>query len=85
VPAGMNNLGLLYYYGRGVPRDYAQARKLYEQGIALGDAASMNDLGILYSEGDGVPRDSKTARQWFEKAAALGNPEAKQNLRGMRR
>ena len=49
------------------------------------DAASMNDLGILYSEGDGVPRDARTARQWFEKAAALGNPEAKQNLRGMRK
>jgi TPR repeat protein len=45
----------------------------------------MNDLGILYKEGDGVPRDTKTARQWFEKAAALGNPEAKQNLRGMRK
>jgi TPR repeat protein len=27
----------------------------------------------------------KVARQWFEKAAALGNPEAKQNLREMRR
>jgi Caspase domain/Sel1 repeat len=85
VPAGMNNLGLLYYYGRGVPRDYAQARKLYEQGIALGDAASMNDLGILYNEGDGLPRDTRLARQWFEKAAALGNPEARQNLRGMRK
>jgi len=81
----MNNLGLLYYYGRGVARDYALARKLFEQSVALGNAASMNDLGILYKEGDGVPRDTKTARQWFEKAAALGNPEAKQNLRGMRK
>jgi hypothetical protein len=85
VPAGMNNLGLLYYAGKGVPRDYAQARKLYEQGIALGCAACMNDLGILYNEGDGVPHDVKIARQWFEKAAALGNPEAKENLRGMRK
>jgi uncharacterized caspase-like protein len=85
VPAGMNNLGLLYLRGKGVPRDYAQARTLFEQGVALGDAATMNDLAIIYNEGDGVPRNVTVARQWFEKAAALGNPEAKENLRGMRR
>jgi TPR repeat protein len=68
-----------------MPRDYAEARRLFEQGIALGSDACMNGLGALYNEGDGVPRDPRTARQWFEKAAALGNPEAKQNLKGMRR
>ena len=45
----------------------------------------MNELGAIYNEGDGVPRNVNVARQWFEKAAALGNPEAKQNLKGMRR
>jgi TPR repeat protein len=81
----MNNLGLMYMKGEGMPRDYAEARRLFEQGIALGSDACMNGLGALYNEGDGVPRDPRTARQWFEKAAALGNPEAKQNLKGMRR
>jgi uncharacterized caspase-like protein len=85
VPAGMNNLGLLYMYGKGVARDYGQARRLFEQGAALGGDACMNGLGVLYSAGHGVRRDVNVARQWFEKAAALGNPEAKQNLRGMRR
>jgi tetratricopeptide (TPR) repeat protein len=85
VPAGMNNLGLLYMYGKGVARDYDEARRLFEQGAAMGYAACMNGLGIIYDEGDGVRRDVKVARQWFEKAAALGNPDAKQNLRGMRR
>jgi TPR repeat protein len=45
----------------------------------------MNDLGVMYNEGDGVRRDVRIAREWFGKAAALGNPEAKQNLRGMRK
>ena len=76
--------GLLYLSGKGVARDYAEARRLFEQGAALGNAACMNGLGAIYNEGDGVRRDVKVARQWFEKAAALGNPEAKQNLRGMR-
>jgi Caspase domain/Sel1 repeat len=85
VPAGMNNLGLLYMSGKGVARDYEQARRLFEQGAALGGDACMNGLGVIYNEGDGVRRDAKVARQWFEKAAALGNPQAKQNLRGMRK
>jgi TPR repeat protein len=45
----------------------------------------MNGMGAIYHEGDGVRRDLKVARQWFEKAAALGDPEARQNLREMRR
>jgi TPR repeat protein len=81
----MNNLGLLYMYGKGVPRDYDEARRLFEQGAAMGYAACMNGLGVIYDEGDGVRRDVKVARQWFEKAATLGNPDAEQNLRGMRR
>jgi TPR repeat protein len=85
MPSAMNNLGLLYLRGQCVRRDYSQARRLFEQGIALNDAASMNGLGAIYNEGDGVRRDLRVARQWFQKAAALGDPEAKQNLREMRR
>jgi len=81
----MNNLGLLYLRGQCVRRDYAEAHRLFEQGIALNDASSMNGMGAIYNEGDGVRRDLKVARQWFEKAAALGDPEARQNLREMRR
>jgi TPR repeat protein len=44
-----------------------------------------NDADAIYNEGDGVRRDLKVGRQWFEKAGALGDPEAKQNLREMRR
>ena len=54
-------------------------------GQLLNDASSMNGMGAIYNEGDGVRRDLKVARQWFEKAAALGDPEARQNLREMRR
>jgi tetratricopeptide (TPR) repeat protein len=85
IPLAMNNLGLLYLRGQCVRRDYAEAHRLFEQGIALNDASSMNGMGAIYNEGDGVRRDLKVARQWFEKAAALGDPEAKQNLREMRR
>ena len=85
IPSAMNNLGLLYLRGKCVRQDTAEARRLFEQGIALNDAASMNGMGAIYNEGDGVPRNLSLAREWFEKAAALGDPEAKQNLREIRR
>jgi TPR repeat protein len=85
IPSAMNNLGLLYLRGQCVRRDYDEAHRLFEQGIAFNDASSMNGMGAIYNEGDGVRRDLKVAREWFEKAAALGDPEAKQNLREMRR
>jgi TPR repeat protein len=75
----------MYLYGQGVPRDYDEARRLYEQGAALGNDAAINGLGVLYDQGHGVAHDSRKARQLFEKAAALGNPEAKKNLRVMRK
>jgi TPR repeat protein len=52
---------------------------------ALPAASAMNGLGVLYQDGNGVPRNTRVARQWFEKAAALGNPEAKLNLKEMRK
>jgi TPR repeat protein len=75
----------MYMHGEGVPRDYNESRRYYEQAAALGNDAAINGLGVLYSNGYGVARDNRKALQLFEKAAALGNPEAKQNLRGMRR
>jgi TPR repeat protein len=54
--------------------DFAQARQLFEQGAALGEASAMNRLGAMYNDGDGVARNTRGARQWFENAAALGNP-----------
>jgi tetratricopeptide (TPR) repeat protein len=83
-PDAMNNLGLAYMDGKCVGRDYAEAKRLFEQCLSLNISACMNGLGVIYNEGDGIPRNAKLAREWFEKSAALGNPQAKQNLRGMR-
>jgi Sel1 repeat len=85
VPAGMNNPGLLYMTARALPATMRTRGPCSNRAPPSSEASAMNGLGAIYNEGDGVPRNTKLARQWFEKAAALGIPQAKQNLKGMRR
>ena len=74
------NLGNAYYFGRGVPQDFAQAvlwyRKAAEQGV---QNAELN-LGNAYRTGQGVPQDYATAVVWYRKAAEKGDAEAQNNL-----
>src|SRR5258708_17128412 len=77
--------GLLYLYGKGVRRDYAEARRLFEQGSALGEPSAMNGLGAIYKDGAGGPRNPRAPRPWFAKPPPLANPQPKHTLREMRR
>jgi TPR repeat protein len=64
----MLRLGMLYEAGRGVERDYAEARRWYEKAADLGDWPAMMSLGRLYERGLGVPKDASEARAWYQKA-----------------
>jgi TPR repeat protein len=77
------NLGLLYYNGQGVPRDYTKAREWFEKAAAQGDANAQYNLGVQYDFEKGVRQDFATARQWYEKAAAQGHAGAQNNLGGL--
>ncbi|CAH2602461.1 Non-specific serine/threonine protein kinase [Rhodovastum atsumiense] len=83
-PGAMVTLGRRYRIGRGVPKDYAQARTLYQQAADKGVPGAYIGLGLLYRDGQGVPCDLDMARHWFQKAADGGNPqEREQALRGL--
>jgi len=69
----MDDLGELYYSGRGAPKDYAQARQWYEKAAKVGNSDAMTNLGVLYHEGQGVAQDYAKAREWYQKAAEAGN------------
>lgn len=81
--AAQTNLGLLYYNGRGVPRDYTKAREWFEKAAAQEDANAQYTLGVMYDFEKGVPQNFATARQWYEKAAAQGHAGAQNNLGGL--
>jgi hypothetical protein len=78
--SAQNKLGQLYASGRGVPQDYATARRWFEKAAAQGHGWALNQLGQLSADGLGVPQDYKKAREWWELAAAHGVAQAQYNL-----
>jgi uncharacterized protein len=77
----INNLGVLYRDGsQAVPRNYAQAIKLFYKGAMMGDDQSQNNLGLMYLQGQGEPNDPVEAYAWFSLAAMQGNASAQKNL-----
>jgi alpha/beta superfamily hydrolase len=65
------NLGTLYAWGRGVPKDLVLAasyRKAAEQGNVQGQLS----LGAAYQNGSGVARDLVSAYMWMDLAVQQG-------------
>ncbi len=75
-PGAQNNLGLLYFTGRGVERDHARALELYESAARQNDPSGLANLGIMHLFGHEVTQDRDRALQLLEEAAVLGNHRA---------
>ena len=73
-------LGDVYYFGRGVAKNYAEAVKWYKKAAERGHAGAQNDLGWMYQKGLGVPTDYAEAVKWYKKAAEQGNVTAQYRL-----
>jgi hypothetical protein len=70
--AAQNNLGDMYFNGRGVPNDDKKAVAWYRKAAEQGHAIAQFNLGFMYEIGEGVPRDDKQAAAWYQKAAEQG-------------
>jgi TPR repeat protein len=79
-PDAEHLLGLMYYMGRGVPRDYKQAFAWHYKAAQQGKADAQYVVGAMYYMGNAVPQDEKLAAQWFHKAAEQGHPDAQYAL-----
>jgi uncharacterized protein len=73
-------LGLMYYMGRGVQRDYTQALQWHRKAAQQGKSDAQYVVGAMYYTGNSVPQDHKTAISWFRKAAEQGHAEAQHAL-----
>ena len=83
------NLGVLYYDGEDVTRDYQQAFTWFKKAAARGHARAQYKLGLMYCEGTAfrmlgnfwhMTQDLQQATMWFKKAAVQGHAEAQFRL-----
>ena len=82
-PKAMNLLGVHYYLGVGVSRDFASARRWFESAARKNNADAQCNLAILYLRGLGGAQDFMWAYAWFERALASGNTRAQSYIATM--
>jgi TPR repeat protein len=73
-------LGLMYYMGRGVARDYKQALTWHRKAAEQGQADAQYVVGAMYYTGNAVSADPRSAVSWFRRAAEKGHAEAQHAL-----
>jgi TPR repeat protein len=79
-PAAQNSLGLLYLGGGGLPRNPAEAFRLFSEAAAAGDAAAMNNLASCHERGIATEQSEEEAERWYRAAIEAGDPTARRNL-----
>lgn len=78
--AAQYNIGLIYFDGKGVPRDNKKAFKWLRIASHQKHKKAQNKLAGMYASGVGVKQDDVKAFQWYQKAAKLGLAKAQFNL-----
>jgi len=77
----LNNLGLLWARGVGVPAaDFKEAMRWWKEAAKRGYTLSMNNLGLLYANGHGVEQDYAQALKWWEMSAENGDAWAMNSI-----
>ena len=79
-PDAQFNIGMKYYRGDGVAKDYGKAAQWFGNAADQGHATGQWYLALLYFNGYGLPKDQKQAIHWSRKAAESGNQIAQYNL-----
>jgi TPR repeat protein len=71
----------VFEHGEGVPKDLAQAMKLYCDAARAGDAEAQYSIGWMIANGRGIIRDDSHAAFYFQLAATQGHAPAQRMLR----
>lgn len=74
------NLGIMYYKGKGVAQNYAEAARWYRKAAERGHSLAQRNLGRMYDSGEGMPRDFAEAAKWYRKVADHGIADAQYYL-----
>jgi hypothetical protein len=74
--AAQTVVGGMYWEGKGLPQDKAEAVRWFTLAANQDDRVAQEQLGWAYGTGEGVAMDAAEARRWFLKAANAGNSTA---------
>jgi uncharacterized protein len=77
------DLGLMYFNGQGVQRDFTEAVKWFRLAADKGHAGAKSNLGAMYLSGQGVPQNVAEAVRLYRLAAGQGYAIAQHNLGAM--
>lgn len=73
-------LGVCYYGGHGIPRDFQKAFQLFLQAAQGGNVSAMFNTGVCYLNGEGTQQNREQAIYWYKQAAQNGDQKAKTYL-----
>lgn len=80
-PQAQSLLGLMHFFGQGVPQNYDTALTWLHLAAAQGEPKAQFKLGSMHGNGQGVKRDNVRAAMWFILASESGHPQAQKALR----
>ncbi|KAJ3100519.1 hypothetical protein HDU97_002155 [Phlyctochytrium planicorne] len=78
--AAQLSLGLCYYYGNGILKDWKEAVKWYTLSAEQGSTIAQANLGTCFENGHGVAQNSVEAVKWYRMAAEQGYAVAQCSL-----
>lgn len=75
-----NAIGMMYYNGSDVAKDYARAKIWFEKASEKGAAAAHRNLGLFYEFGRDVPKDLVKAVKYYRQAVEKGYSGGEEDL-----
>jgi TPR repeat protein len=79
-PVAQNNLGAMYYDGRGVLQSYAEAERLYTRAAEAGHRVAQFNLALMLGQGRAGKPDPRGMLEWLQKSSAQGYARAQAQL-----
>jgi TPR repeat protein len=73
-------VGLIYYLGQGVLRDYLEALGWFKKAARQDHPYAQYNVGYMYEKGEGTPQDYGEAAKYYRQAAQRGNRLAQYTL-----
>ena len=79
-PVALNNLGAMFYDGRGVLQSFAEAQRLYRRAAEGGDKVAQFNLALMLGQGRAGTVDLSAMNEWLSRSVAQNYARAQAQL-----